>query len=119
MYKVLLIDDDDFSLEIMKDVLSEYGMEVAAFDSALEGEQACLKQGYDLYLFDLKMPEINGVDLTRRVMNKNPDSQILIITAYPHDELAAEAIEAGARSLIQKPLEISKILHFLNQKKEQ
>ena len=111
--RLLVIDDEIPILEALKTILEAMGFEVFAYSDAEEGERAALAGVFDLILIDMKMPVKNGAEVTKSVMNKNPDSNIMIITAFPGDPLVREALDAGAKAVLKKPFEIGKILTFL------
>ncbi len=100
-------------LDAVELILADLGHEISTFSDPKAGEESALENDYDLILTDLRMPERNGAEITRSVLKRRPDAKILVITAYPTDHLAAEAIEAGAAGLIKKPFEITKILDYL------
>lgn len=100
-------------LDAMELILADLGHEVSTFSEPSAGEKSALDQDYDLILTDLRMPGRNGAEIARSVLQHKPKAKILVITAYPTDHLAAEAIEAGAAGLIKKPFEITKILDYL------
>ncbi len=113
MKRILIIDDEQTVVNAMKEVLNGLGNETTVTTSANEGERLATSQEFDLLLIDLMMPECNGAELTRRVLSEKPELPILIITGHPHDPLAGEALNAGAKSLVGKPFEIGKIMDFL------
>jgi len=113
MRKILVIDDEKMLVDILRLMLKDMGYEAHAFTSAVEGERAALESDFSLILLDLRMPGRNGAEITKNIMQRKPHARILIITAYPDDPLAAQALEAGAISLLQKPFEMSKLLYFL------
>ncbi len=113
MKRILVIDDEESVVGAMKEVLDGLGFSTTISTDAVEGEQNAISEEYDLLLVDLKMPGKNGAEVTRSVLERKPELPVLVITGHPHDPLAAEALSAGARSLIGKPFEIGKIMDFL------
>ena len=111
--KILVVDDEVIILEVIQVILEDMGYEVHVFSDPVEGEKAAVADDYDLILLDLRMPGKNGVELTTAIMEARPNAKILIITAFPTDPLAAEAMDAGALSLLKKPFEIAKIVDIL------
>lgn len=110
---ILVIDDEENILDAIKIILEEMGHSVEIFSDPREGRNKALETDYDLIITDLRMPELNGAEITRSVMDKKKNAKILVITAYAHDNLVAEALNAGAVGIIRKPFEIAKILAFL------
>ncbi|AFG38338.1 response regulator [Spirochaeta africana] len=113
--RILIIDDEAPILEAVQMILSDMGYEVVAHADADEGIQAARQQRFDLMLVDVRMPHKNGAAVTRALLQDTPEAYILIITAFPGDPVAAEAMQAGARGIIKKPFEIAKILDALRE----
>lgn len=111
--RILAIDDESMILDAVKLILEDMGYEVHAYSRSAEGEAAALAEDFDLILLDLRMPERNGAQLTESIMKAKPNAKILLITAYPTDPLASQALRAGAHALVKKPFEIAKIVDFL------
>ena len=114
--RVLIIDDDPVSGEHSRLVLEEVGI---VSDFCLSGTEAlemmelahARMEPYNLILVDLKMPEQDGVAVTRKIREKfNDESTIIILTAYSWDDVMEEAINAGVDSFIAKPLFASSVL---------
>ena len=119
--RVLIIDDDPDACAHAKLVLEEVGI---VSDTCLSGDEAMkmleLAHGrmaaYNLILVDLKMPEQDGVAVTRRIREQyDDDSAIIILTAYSWDDIMEEAISAGVDSFIAKPLFASSVLDEFKQ----
>lgn len=111
--KVLIIDDELMVLDALKVILEGLGYLVDAFSEPSAGEQAGIDGEYDLILSDLRMPGRNGADVVESVLKKRPRARILVITAFPSDPLADQALSHGAIGLVRKPFEISKIVEYL------
>jgi CheY-like chemotaxis protein len=119
--KVLIIDDDPVDCEHARLVLDEVGI---VSDSCLGGTEAiemlrvahARREPYNLILVDLKMPEQNGVEVTRRIRELYEDeSAIVILTAYNWDDILEEAIQAGVDGFMAKPLFASGVLDEFKQ----
>jgi len=74
-------------------------------------------QSYSFILMDIKMPELNGIETFKEMKEKNPDVKVIIMTAYAVDDLIIEAKKEGVMGLFYKPLEIPKLLKFLDSMK--
>ena len=110
---ILLIDDEQIMLDAVKTILEEMDHQVECFSSSVEGLKSALNNDFDLILTDIRMPELNGAELTEAVLKEKPDAKILVITAHPQNPLAKRALDAGAKCLVKKPFDIGKILEFL------
>ncbi len=114
--RLLVIDDEIPILEAVKTILDDMGYEVETYSRSSEGEKAALAEDYDLIMIDMRMPEKNGALVTKTIMREKPESNIMIITAFPGDPIVREALDAGAKGVLKKPFEIGKILDFLREK---
>ena len=118
---VLVIDDDPVACEHAKLVLEEAGI---AADTSLSGAEAlelielrhARRESYDLILVDWKMPEQDGVEVTRQIRAlRDVESTIIVLTAYSWDDIADEARDAGVDSFMTKPLFASNVLQEFRQ----
>lgn len=108
--KVLVIDDDEQVLQDVSKCLNEFKVKCDVADSAKKGF-ALLQQAkeidamYDVAIIDWKMPEENGVELTRRIRSQiSRDLPVIFISAYDWSDIEREAKEAGVNEFIEKPL---------------
>jgi signal transduction histidine kinase/DNA-binding response OmpR family regulator len=113
---VLAVDDDPVAIEHVQLVLGQAGIRC---DTALSGAEGLEKirlrharrEDYDLLLVDWKMPEMDGVEVTRQVRAiVGPQTPIIILTSYNWDEVAEEAKQAGVDSFVPKPLFAGSVL---------
>ena len=123
--KVLIVDDDPIACEHAKLVLEEVGI---AAEISLTGHEAVEKvrlrrARHDLYnilLIDLRMPDENGIDVTRRVRDIiGNESAIIILTSYSWDDVLEEAMAAGVDRFMAKPLFASTVVNEFHQALEQ
>ena len=114
--KVLVIDDDPIACEHAVLVLEEIGI---AADSSLNGEEAvemirlrhARREEYNLILVDLKMPEQDGIEVTRKIREMiGNESAIIILTAYSWDDVMEEALDAGVDGFMSKPIFVSGVM---------
>jgi DNA-binding response OmpR family regulator len=110
---LLVIDDETDILDVIKIILEEMGHTVETHSDPRAGLDKALESDYDLIITDLRMPDLNGAEIVKAILVKKKTAKILVITAYAHDNLVAEALNAGAVGMIRKPFEIAKILAFL------
>lgn len=117
--KALVVDDDFDTREYTTIVLNRIGIE---HDCASSGEQALymldkalsVGSGYDMCFIDWKMPEMDGLELTRKIREKfDSDTVIIIVSAYDLLEVEEEAKNAGANIFVTKPLFQSTIFDML------
>jgi len=110
---VLLVEDDIFERESINLMLQYEGYDVTAVaDGLFALEQLEIKQ-FDVIVSDLRMPRMTGLELTREIKARDLDTEVIIMTAYSSRDSAAEALEAGAYTLIEKNRDIDAELKLL------
>ncbi len=109
MATVLIVDDQFTSRAILDQLVSSIDTDISTrtFDSPISALQWCAENQADLILSDYKMPEMNGVDFTRRIrqLSNYSDVPILIITIIEDKVVRYEALESGATDVINKPVD--------------
>lgn len=111
--RVLLVDDNTGMLETLADILAAGGFEVeTASDGAGALERLRLSQ-FDIAVFDIVLPDINGVELIRRALPFNPSCRYVAITAYTESELIDEARGESVADVLFKPIEPEQLLAVL------
>ena len=101
--KVLVVDDDQFALRSMARVLEGESYEVVTAASGSEAIELLKQDSFDLVLADLKMPEIDGLEVLRQAREIAPQAVVLILTGYASLESAIEALREGAYDYLLKP----------------
>ncbi len=102
--RVLVVDDEAIVCESYKRILDEAGYSVCTVRSGRDAITACRKEPFDVMLADLKMPDLDGIEVTRMVKEEFPKIQVLIITGYPTRQSAREAQGLGVFDYLCKPL---------------
>lgn len=100
---VLVVDDDPVVVKSCERILKTEGYKI---DSAVNGQHAInilQNQDYDLVITDLKMPEVNGIDLIKWMKGSKHQAGIIIITGYPSQETIKDALELGIIDYVPKP----------------
>lgn len=100
---VLVVDDEKTVCNSCKKILTQEGYNV---DIALSGEEALNKvkgNGFDVVIADWKMPEIDGMEVIRRIKRDNPNVIVIMITGYPSIESSIKAIRFGVSDYVAKP----------------
>jgi YesN/AraC family two-component response regulator len=100
---ILLMEDEPSIAQGLQMVLSDEGYDV---DVAMTGGSALdtfSKKGIDLLVADLRLPDIDGMEVIRRVKDKKPDTRVIVITGYSSVSSAKEAMKLGAYDYLPKP----------------
>ena len=103
--KVMIVDDEEGVCEILRKMLVKEGYHV---QTALRGREALdlmKKDPVHVVLLDIKMPEMDGIEVLRNFRKIDPDMVVIILTAYGTLETAREALKLGAYDYITKPFD--------------
>jgi two-component system response regulator FixJ len=101
---VYVVDDDADVLGSLRFLLETDGFIVRTFRNGASLLNAVRSTGVDCFVIDYKMPEMNGIDLVRRLRNRDIAAPVILITGYPDENIAARAEAAGVRHVLMKPL---------------
>lgn len=108
--RVLVVDDDQQVCKTVSMILEEHGYHVQSFSQPRQALQAIRKRPFDIGLIDIKMPDLNGLELIERIKEEDPRIAILVMTAYPDIQTAAETMRLGSRDYITKPFREEQLL---------
>lgn len=102
---IFFVDDEPNIRQVIAEILKQSALHVSCFPCPAECLERLRTQGCDLLISELRMPEMDGVDLVRFVKRLTPWMPVLIVTGYGDIPTAVEAIKAGAVDFIEKPLD--------------
>lgn len=111
----LIVDDHDGMRTTLQDILEDEGYNVKLASSGFEAIDFCKKNQFDFILMDVKMPGINGIDTFKKIKSITTKPRVIMMSAYSADNLKMEALKEGAIAYLQKPLDVSKVLHILDE----
>ena len=110
---VYVVDDDPDVLGSLRFLLETDGFDVRTFRTGAALLRVVRPADADCFVIDYKMPDMNGVDLTSRLRNRDIVAPVILITGYPDEKIPARAEAAGIRHVLRKPLlEDSLITHI-------
>jgi putative nucleotidyltransferase with HDIG domain len=101
--KVLIIDDEEYILNLSRDILTKSRYMVRTALNGNEGIKLFEKEPFDLILTDIKMPKIDGLDVIRHVRTVNKEIPIIVITGNGTLDIAISSLRLGAQGFILKP----------------
>lgn len=107
--KILIVEDDEYVLESIKLLLSKEGYDVATATDGPAAIELFKKRQYDLVITDIKMPQMDGMELLQRLKNESPDISVIMMTAFGSIKNAVEAMKMGACDYITKPISSEEI----------
>ncbi len=120
MKTILVLDDEAIFLELAQESLEKAGYKVIAVMKGADAVEKLKNTAIDLCLFDMKLPDVNGIDLLKEVRPLYPDIPVLMFTAFASVETAVEAMKMGATDYLSKPFNpeelILKVRKALEQK---
>jgi len=101
---IYVVDDDSDVLGSLQFLLETDGFDVRTFKSAaaLLGDEA--SEDADCFVIDYKMPNMNGLELVKRLRSKDISAPVILITGYPDEHISERAATAGVRHVLRKPL---------------
>ncbi len=106
---LLIVDDDETLLDMLKNGLSLYGYHVTAVKSSAEVLEIINKNFFDLMIVDIRLRDMNGLDLVKKVKNLKPNIAVIVMTGFVEDFSYDKAIESGASDFIKKPFTLKEI----------
>lgn len=113
--RILIVDDDQDTCSNLSDILSDRGFTV---DVAYQGQDALdlfRQHPYRLALLDYNLPDINGVALFRQMRQIRDGIEGLLVTAFASMDTESEAVSAGLRRVVSKPVEMPRFLPLVEQ----
>ncbi len=110
MYKILVLEDDELFASTVEDFLTDEGFEV---DIAIDGEE-CLelnfKKNYDLYIFDINVPKINGLELLEQLRTSGDNTPSIFLTSYKDKDTLQTAFLNGCDDYLKKPADLDELI---------
>ena len=113
METILIVDDEISYLKLLRAILEEEGYEVATAKTGSDAIDIFENSDIDLLVTDMIMPEMDGLQLLDAVRSGRPDIPVIIMTAHGSVEKAVEAMQKGAFTYIQKPIDSDSLLVFI------
>ncbi|HET6515922.1 MAG TPA: NAD(P)H-dependent oxidoreductase subunit E [Thermodesulfovibrionales bacterium] len=101
--KILVVDDEPVVVKSCERILAPEGYTVESASNGNEATNKLGKDGYDLVITDLMMPDMNGLELIRWIRNSKPDTGIIVITGYPSQDSIKEALSLRILDYLPKP----------------
>lgn len=101
--RILVVDDEPTVTKSCRRILGGRSDHVQTTESGREGLRLALSEHFDLVMADLRMPDLDGMELVRRLRSKRPGTAVIIITGYGSVPSAVEAVKLGVSDYIEKP----------------
>jgi len=110
VYKVLVVDDEEMIRRLLVTILSKHGQDCEEAKDGFEALDKMKKSHFDAVITDIEMPKMNGVALTKTLLDEYPDLPIMIMTGFTRNHKIGTAIAAGARDFIKKPFSPAELI---------
>ena len=113
--RILVVDDDETIRTTMKAILQDEGYTV---DLAATGKEAIKKtqeKSYDVALLDIRLPDMEGVELLKLLKDGVPRTRKIMVTGYPSMQNAISALNKNADAYLLKPVDVEKLLNTVKQ----
>ncbi|MDD2465338.1 MAG: sigma-54 dependent transcriptional regulator [Desulfobulbus sp.] len=112
--EILVVDDDLYLLAAIKQTLVLNGYAVQTFGNPMEALNGLGGHSFAAVLADIRMPEMDGMELLERILEKDPDLPVILITGHGDISMAVEAVKKGAYNFLQKPVDEDIIIATLS-----
>ncbi len=113
--RIIVVDDDESIRKVLATVLEEKGYTVDTAENGNQAIEKTEKNFYNLGLFDIRLPDIEGTVLLAKVKDTTPRMRKIIVTGYPSLQNAVEALNKGADAYILKPFDMDKVLQTIKE----
>jgi DNA-binding NtrC family response regulator len=113
--RILIIDDDENIRRVLETILTDEGYTVESADTAAKGIEKSEKAFFNLALVDVRLPDMEGVELLPKLRSTKPKMRKIIVTGYPTLQNAISAVNNGANAYVMKPFDVEKILKTIKE----
>ncbi len=110
MAHILVIDDEKSIRNTLKDILEYESHEVELAEDGTSGLDLFNQNHYDAILCDIKMPNMDGIEVLSKIVETNPEIPVIMISGHGNIDTAVDAIKKGAYDFIEKPLDLNRLL---------
>jgi two-component system nitrogen regulation response regulator NtrX len=118
MARILIIDDERAIRRAMREILEFEGCEVEEAEHGKEGVDKALTTTFDIIFCDVKMPQMDGMEVLLALNSAKVESPVIMISGHGNVDTAVQAIKLGAFDFIEKPLDLNRILVTLRNAKD-
>jgi len=119
--RILIVDDDENIRKVLLAILEDEGYKVESAGTAKDAIEKTKSKFYNLALIDIRLPDMEGIELLTKFRDTTPKMRKIIITGFPTLQNAVDAVNRGANAYILKPFDVEKVLKTIEQqlKKQQ
>ncbi len=113
MTSVLIVDDDEDIRTNVSDILCDLGYQTSTAADGPTALELVRQYRFDIALLDMKMPGMDGLTLYRNIRSLQPNTAAFLVTAFAGDGVAEDALRAGIRQVVRKPVDFPEILRSI------
>jgi DNA-binding NtrC family response regulator len=111
--RILVVDDDENIRKVLVAILEDEGYNVESVGTAREGIEKSKRKFYNIALIDIRLPDMEGIELLTKIRDTTPRIRKIIITGYPTLQNAVGAVNKGADAYLLKPFDVEKVLETI------
>jgi DNA-binding NtrC family response regulator len=111
--RILVVDDDENIRTTMKVILQDEGYQVDLAASGKEAIQKTQEKSYNIALLDIRLPDMEGVELLKQLKDGVPRTRKIMVTGYPSMQNAISALNKNADAYLLKPVDVEKLLSIV------
>jgi DNA-binding response OmpR family regulator len=112
--RVLVIDDEPSMTGALQMILEDQGFEVAVAATGREGIEHARRAEFDVIITDLRLPDVDGLDLITVAHDGRMARKVILITSYAPEDVIAQALTRGAANVVLKPFPPAEIIRLIN-----
>jgi DNA-binding NtrC family response regulator len=113
--RILAVDDDENIRKVIAAILEDEGYTVESVGTAKEAIEKSKRKFYNLALIDIRLPDMEGIELLTKFKETTPRMRKVIVTGYPTLQNAVDAVNKGADAYIIKPFDVKKVLKTIQE----
>ena len=113
--RILIVDDDENIRKVLAAILEDEGYSVESVDTAKKGIEKSETDFFNLALLDVRLPDMEGIELLAKLRETKPKMRKIIITGYPTLQNAVGAVNKGADAYVMKPFDVEKMLKTIKE----
>jgi len=113
--RILVVDDDENIRKVLVAILQDEGYKVESAGTARDGIEKSKKKFFNVALIDIRLPDMEGIELLSKIKDTTPKMRKIIITGYPTLQNAVDAVNRGASAYILKPFDVEKVLKTIRE----
>jgi len=113
--RLLLVDDEEGYVNVLSNRMAKRNIEVTKAYSGSEGIQILRRQEFDVAVLDLKMEDMDGIEVLKVFKKMDPGMEVIMLTGHGSEKAAREGIEFGAFDYLTKPCELEELIQKIRE----